>query len=89
MCSQVNKMIDLKIESSELDIGSAISAVNLPQCGAISIFIGTTREHFNGNKVKTLFYEAYKSMALNEMESITVSVRQQWPEVVSIAIHHR
>lgn len=89
MCSQVKTMIDLKIESSELDVGSAINAVNLPQCGAISIFIGTTRENYNGNKVKTLFYEAYKSMALNKMESIAVSVKQQWPEVASIAIHHR
>jgi len=82
-------MIDLKIVNSELDIGSAMNSVNSPQCGAISIFIGTTREHFNGNKVKTLFYEAYESMALNEMKSITVLTRQKWPEVVNIAIHHR
>jgi len=82
-------MIDLKIVSSELDIGSVMNSVNSPQCGAISIFIGTTREHFNGNKVKTLFYEAYESMALNEMKSITVLTRQKWPEVVNIAIHHR
>jgi len=82
-------MIDLKIVSSELDVGSAINAVNLPQCGAISIFIGTTRENFNGNKVKTLFYEAYESMALNEMEAVTVLAKQKWPEVVNIAIHHR
>jgi len=82
-------MIDLKIVNSELDISSAMNSVNLPQCGAISIFIGTTRENFNGNKVKTLFYEAYESMALNEMKSITVLTRQKWPEVVNIAIHHR
>ncbi|CAH1722362.1 unnamed protein product [Aphis gossypii] len=82
-------MIDLKIVNSELDVGSAMNSVNSPQCGAISIFIGTTREHFNGNKVKTLFYEAYESMALNQMKSITVLTRQKWPEVVNIAIHHR
>lgn len=82
-------MIDLKVVSSELDVTSAINAVNLPQCGAISIFIGVTRENFNGNKVKTLFYEAYESMALSEMEAITVLAKQKWPEVVNIAIHHR
>lgn len=82
-------MIDLKILNSELDIGSAINAVNLPQCGAISIFIGTTRDKFNGNNVKTLFYEAYESMALNEMEAITVKARQKWPEIENIVIHHR
>ncbi|KAL4112385.1 hypothetical protein QTP88_016187 [Uroleucon formosanum] len=82
-------MIDLKIVNSELDITSAMNSVNSSQCGAISIFIGTTREYFNGNKVKTLFYEAYESMALKEMKSITVLTRQKWPEVVNIAIHHR
>jgi len=82
-------MIDIKIVSSELDVCSAVNKVNSPQCGAISVFIGTTREHFNGNKVKTLFYEAYEKMALKEMESITASVRQKWPEVVNIVIHHR
>ncbi|XP_025201665.1 molybdopterin synthase catalytic subunit 1-like isoform X1 [Melanaphis sacchari] len=82
-------MIDLKIVNFELDIVSAISSVNSPQCGAVSIFIGTTREHFNGNKVKTLFYEAYESMALKQMKNITVLTRQKWPEVVNIAIHHR
>jgi len=82
-------MIDLKIMNSELDIGCAMNSVNSPQCGAISIFIGTTREQFNGSKVKTLFYEAYESMALNEMNSITVMTKQKWPEVVNIAIHHR
>lgn len=82
-------MIDLKILNTELDVSSAINTVNLPQCGAISIFIGTTRDKFNGNKVKTLFYEAYESMALNEMETITVIARQKWPEVENIVIHHR
>lgn len=75
--------------SSELDVCSAVNKVKSPQCGAISVFIGTTREYFNGNKVKTLFYEAYKKMALNEMENITALVSQKWPEVVNIAIHHR
>lgn len=82
-------MIDLKIASSELDVGSVINVVNLPQCGAISIFIGTTREHFNGKKVKTLFYEAYETMALHEMEGITILARQKWPKVMNIVIHHR
>lgn len=82
-------MIDLKIVDSALDIGSVVNAVKASQCGAISIFIGTTREHFNGNKVDTLYYEAYETMALREMEAISVLVKQKWPEVMNIAIHHR
>lgn len=82
-------MIDLKITNSVLDVDSIINVVNLPQCGAISIFIGTTRDHFNGNKVKTLFYEAYETMALNEIKSITMLARLKWPEIMNIVIHHR
>lgn len=81
--------MDIQIVNSELDICSVINTVNLPQCGAISIFIGTTREYFNGNKVKILFYEAYEKMALNKIESIISSAKQKWPEIVNIVIHHR
>lgn len=82
-------MNDLKIMSVELDVGAAINIVNSPRCGAISIFVGTTREHFNQKKVKKLFYEAYESMALNAMLNITGLARQKWPEIVNIAIYHR
>lgn len=82
-------MIDLKIVNSELDVSSAINAVNSPKCGAISIFIGTTREHFNDKKVNKLFYEAYESMALNAMKNITGLAKQKWPEIMNIAIYHR
>lgn len=82
-------MIDLKILSSALDVESIINSVISPQCGAISIFIGTTREHFNEKKVDTLYYEAYESMALNKMQAIIVMVKQKWPEIVKIVIHHR
>lgn len=82
-------MNDLKIVRSELNVNAVINTVNSPQCGAISLFIGTTREHFNENKVKKLIYEAYESMALNEMENIIRLVRQKWPEIVNIAMYHR
>lgn len=84
-------MIDLKIVSCPLDVGAAVSAVTSPRCGAISVFVGTTREHTDDGcrPVKALFYEAYESMALNEMESITVLVKRKCPEVTNIAIHHR
>lgn len=87
------KMIDLKIVSCPLDVGAAVSAVTSPRCGAISVFVGTTREHTDDGdgcrSVKALFYEAYESMALNEMESITVLAKRKCPEVTNIAIHHR
>lgn len=49
---------------------------------------GTTRDNFDGKKVVHLEYEAYESMAENEIQKIVQEMRQQWT-VEHIAIHHR
>ena len=38
--------------------------------GAITSFVGTTRDNFDGKKVTKLEYEAYPEMALEEMKKI-------------------
>lgn len=40
-------------------------------------------------KVVSLEYEAYDEMAKKEMASICFEIRQRWPEVKHIAMHHR
>ncbi|XP_057576597.1 molybdopterin synthase catalytic subunit-like [Hippopotamus amphibius kiboko] len=59
-----------------------------PLCGAISLFVGTTRNNFEGNKVISLEYEAYLPMAVNEVRKICSDIRQKWP-VKHIAVFHR
>ncbi|KAJ0173474.1 hypothetical protein K1T71_010623 [Dendrolimus kikuchii] len=58
-------------------------------CGAVSIFVGTTRDNFEGKKVLRLEYEAYEPMALKAMKIICDDVRKKWPAVHSIAMYHR
>jgi molybdopterin synthase catalytic subunit len=41
-----------------------------PECGAIAIFAGTTRDHHEGRKVVRLSYEAYRPMALEALARI-------------------
>jgi molybdopterin synthase catalytic subunit len=41
-----------------------------PDCGAISLFLGTTRDHHEGRRVKSLTYEAYEPMALAALEAL-------------------
>ena len=41
-----------------------------PDCGAIAIFLGTTRDHHDGRKVERLAYEAYEPMAIAALESL-------------------
>ncbi|XP_050544537.1 molybdopterin synthase catalytic subunit [Daktulosphaira vitifoliae] len=82
-------MNNLKITEDILDITAIINSVSSKECGAISIFIGTTRDNCLGKKVKKLYYEAYESMALNQMKSIIGTTKEKWPEIANIAIHHR
>ena len=60
----------IKLTEEELDLSECVDFVKSPQCGAISTFLGTTRDHFEGKQVETLEYEAYIGMALETIRSI-------------------
>ncbi|XP_072777720.1 molybdopterin synthase catalytic subunit isoform X3 [Taeniopygia guttata] len=79
----------IKLKSEKLSVGEVSELVVSPYCGAVSLFIGTTRNNFEGKKVIHLEYEAYTSMAETEMKKICRDVRQKWPSVKHIAVHHR
>ncbi|XP_015120144.1 molybdopterin synthase catalytic subunit [Diachasma alloeum] len=76
------------LQKEKLNINDIIEAVTSPSCGAISTFIGTTRDNFESKKVLKLEYEAYEPMALKEMSNICKKIREQW-NVQHIAIIHR
>lgn len=44
--------------------------------GAISVFLGTTRDVFEGRRVAQLSYEAYEDMALDSMKDIATKARR-------------
>ncbi|NXY59052.1 MOC2B synthase, partial [Callaeas wilsoni] len=79
----------IKLKSEKLSVDEVSELVISPYCGAVSLFIGTTRNHFEGKKVIHLEYEAYTSMAETEIKKICRDVRQKWPSVKHIAVHHR
>ena len=79
----------LKITQDPLDLEGIVNEVTEPSIGAVSTFIGTTRDNFEGKTVTWLEYEAYESMALKKMDEVCREVRARWPEVANMAIHHR
>ncbi|KAL0819415.1 hypothetical protein ABMA28_007523 [Loxostege sticticalis] len=82
-------MDHLKLTVDKLSVEAISDLVIDDSCGAVSIFVGTTRDNFEGKKVLRLEYEAYESMALKAMKSICDEVRSKWPAVHSIALYHR
>ncbi|NXC14196.1 MOC2B synthase, partial [Corythaeola cristata] len=71
----------INLKSEKLSVDEVSELVISPCCGAVSLFIG--------KKVVHLEYEAYTSMAETEIKKICRDVRQKWPSVKHIAVHHR
>jgi len=79
----------LKLTKDKLDIEEISQLVTESTTGAVSIFVGTTRDHFEGKRVLTLEYEAYEAMAVKKMEDLCQLTRSKWPSIHNIAIYHR
>mmetsp|Transcript_9440 Transcript_9440/g.11652 ORF Transcript_9440/g.11652 Transcript_9440/m.11652 type:complete len:177 (+) Transcript_9440:136-666(+) len=63
--------------------------VSHPSCGAISTFIGTTRDTFDGRRVLKLSYEGYEPMAEKVLKELCQTSRDKFPGVLRIAAVHR
>jgi len=85
---EYNKKNICIITPDKLDLNIVCNDVSDPSCGAISTFIGVTRNHFNNKKVLKLEYEAYKPMAEKELQKICDQIRSKW-DVFHIAMYHK
>ena len=63
--------------------------VTYPHTGAVATFAGIVRNVSDGKDVTSLEYEAYTEMAVTMMKQVAAEARQQWPEIVDIAIVQR
>lgn len=62
--------------------------VQRDHCGAVNLFQGVTRNHDGGEKITGLFYDAYVSMALNELLKLAIEIRKEF-ELGAVAVHHK
>jgi len=53
-----------------IEVERLLAAAARPDCGAVVLFLGTTRDHHEGREVLRLEYEAYRPMALAALEQI-------------------
>lgn len=63
--STARTFIDLTFEPLSVDVISSL--VSAPAAGAVSVFVGATRNNFDGKDVTKLEYEGYKPMAVECM----------------------
>jgi len=57
--------------------------------GAIVVMSGMVRNNTDGQAVVALEYQAYEPMALVVFKQIAAQIRQQWPDITGIVMHHR
>ena len=77
------------IVEETIDVAALICAAQRPDCGAISVFVGTTRmDASDGATVEHLEYEAYRPMADTKLEEIGGEIRERW-DAREVSIVHR
>mmetsp|Transcript_2778 Transcript_2778/g.9805 ORF Transcript_2778/g.9805 Transcript_2778/m.9805 type:complete len:198 (-) Transcript_2778:26-619(-) len=79
----------VSVTGAPLDLAVCVAQVASPKAGAISTFIGTTRDNFKGRAVARLEYEGYVPMAVKELRAIIGEARARWPELLGVSVHHR
>ncbi len=67
---------------------SVAELVRSPECGAITVFLGTARRMSRGREVEYLEYEAYPEMAIRKLDQIADEVQERWG-TDRIAVRHR
>ena len=77
-----------EITSEPLTGDSVAELVRSPECGAITVFLGTARRMSRGREVEYLEYEAYPEMATRKLDQIADEVRERWG-TDRIAVRHR
>jgi molybdopterin synthase catalytic subunit len=76
------------IVREEIDVRKIKEGLEDPSDGAAVLFEGVVRDNTRGRRTLYLDYEAYESMALNEMEKLAQAALERF-QVRDVAIVHR
>mgnify|MGYP006197546723 CR=1 FL=1 len=71
-----------------IDTPALRRAVMRDSDGACIVFEGVVRDHHEGRRVESIFYEAYRPMAEKEIDAVIKGVEREFP-AVAVAVAHR
>jgi molybdopterin synthase catalytic subunit len=80
---------NFKICLAPLDLATVYALADDGANGAVVLMSGMVRNQTAGRPVECLEYQAYDPMALKVFEQIAGQIREQWPIVTKVVIHHR
>ncbi|HMC20872.1 MAG TPA: molybdenum cofactor biosynthesis protein MoaE [Thermoanaerobaculia bacterium] len=76
------------LTDNPIDSQTLVKRVMRPSDGACVVFEGVVRDHHQGKRVESIFYEAYRPMAEKEITKIIHDINAQLPQV-ALAVEHR
>ena len=77
----------LEVRDDALSLDECFAAVSRPESGGVVLFIGTVRNHNQGQAVSLLEYQAYSSMAEKELRAIAEEIEQGLPGTRLACLH--
>jgi len=77
-----------ELTTALIDVGKVARRIVLPECGATVTLDGYAREWTHGRRTLYLIYEAYKPMALRELQRLCTQVHEKF-DLAHIGIVHR
>jgi len=78
----MSHLADAPIDSDDL-----VKRVMRPSDGACVVFEGVVRNHHEGKKVESIFYDAYRPMAEKEITKIVDDITVRFPQVRVEVLH--
>jgi molybdopterin synthase catalytic subunit len=77
-----------ELTRERIDVAPLLAAAGRPACGAVNLFLGTTRDQHQGRRVLRLEYEAYDRMALAALAALERTACERFA-LAHCAVVHR
>ncbi len=77
----------VELRDTPLVVGEVTEKVMHAGAGGVDVFVGCVRDHNDGRPVTLLEYEAYRPMAIAEMQRIADEIEKSSPGVRVAAAH--
>ena len=78
----------VELTNQPIDTSGVLQQAQSPECGAVVLFLGTTRQFTRHRETESLDYECYPEMARRQLERLEQEARQRW-DLVRCCIVHR
>lgn len=76
-----------EVREAPLSLDECFAAVCTPETGGVALFVGTVRNHNQGQAVTLLEYQAYAAMAQRELAAIALEIETELPGTTLACLH--